>query len=178
MPIRRVLFFFCLIIFFHSCKKSGSENPYYIRASVNSAEKFFNINATAKKADSNGLVTITLSAYLPSKNNQENILLMISNLDTSKLMARGIYSSLNNDGYSVTGVYVSDSASTQFDGGLFPSYDNPLKIIITSIDDQTIKGTFTGNFYYMGSSPITEPGPGKKAFYNGEFYVKFLPSTQ
>ena len=41
-----------------------------------------------------------------------------------------------------------------------------MKIVITAIDSSTVKGTFSGDFYYMG-----DISGAKKTITNGDFYV-------
>jgi hypothetical protein len=162
----------CVATLFLSCKKSSSGSSYYIQASVDGTAKTFNVNAMGVKFVANGVTDISVTGNVTSAANLEGINITINNSPSSKPIVAGTYSETNGTDFAVGAVYNPGSTTIVYGAGVYPNPVNPLQIVITSIDNNTIKGAFSGDFYYTNAGTGTI-GPAKKTFTNGEFYVKF-----
>jgi len=164
----------CFSALFLSCKKSnsgGSAGSYYIKASMDGTAKTFNVNALASKFTANGITSIAVFGNVSSAANLEGINITINNGSGTKPIIAGSYSENSTD-FVVGAVYNPGSTTIVYGAGIYPNPANPLQFTITAIDNNTIKGTFSGDFYYTNTA-TAQIGPSKKTFTNGEFYVKF-----
>lgn len=169
-----LLFTACIAVLAVSCKKSSSSSNggYYIKATVDGTAKTFNVNAMAMKMDMGGAVSLSIFGNVTSAATLEGINLTINNTpNPSKAITAGTYDELVTDNFVTAGVYNPGSTTIVWGAGEYPNPPHPLQIVITSIDDKTVKGTFSGDFYYTNVSTV-QIGPDKKSFTNGEFYVK------
>jgi len=165
----------CLAIISISCKKSGSggsTSSYYMKATIDGTAKTFNVDALGQKFTSGGVTFIGASGNVTTPTSSlEGMGITINNSPSQKPIVAGTYSETASPDFAAGAVYNPGSATIVYGTGLYPT-TNPLKIIITAIDNSTIKGTFSGDFYYSNSS-TQQIGPTKKTVTNGEFYVKF-----
>ncbi|MDO6434814.1 hypothetical protein Q4E93_29650 [Flavitalea sp. BT771] len=167
-----LLFTVTIALFSLSCKKSStSGSPYYIKASVDGTPKTFNVNAMAMKM-SVGMTSISVVGNVKSAADLEGINITINNSPSGKPIVAGTYSESDATDFAAAAVYNPGSQTIVWGAGDYPNPPHPLTIVITSIDDKTIKGTFSGDFYYTNTA-TAQFGPDKKTFTNGEFYVKF-----
>ena len=158
-----------------SCKKSssgGGASTYYIKASMDGVAKTFNVGAMAVKFSSSGITSLSIVGSVSSAANLEGINIGINNSPSSKPIVAGTYSETSTTDFATGAVYNPGSATIVYGAGIYPSPTNPLTVIITAIDNNTVKGTFSGDFYYENTS-TAQIGPAKKTFTNGSFYVKF-----
>ncbi|HLZ88790.1 MAG TPA: hypothetical protein VKQ52_16160 [Puia sp.] len=155
-----------------ACKKSGSSSSsYYFTASMNDTAKTFNVNAMAMMDTLSGIVSLSLIGNVSSAANFEGMNLTINNSPSNKPIVAGTYTENSTD-FAVAGVYNPGSTTIVYGAGEFPSPPNPLTIVITSIDKSSVKGTFSGDFYYTNTAVVGPVGPGKKTFTKGQFYLK------
>jgi len=170
---KTLLFTVTIALFTLSCKKSStSGSPYYIKATVDGTAKTFNVNAMAMKMTAAGITSISVFGNVKSAADLEGINIGINNTPSSKPIVAGTYTETNTADFVTAGVYNPGSQTVVWGAGQYPSPTHPLTIVITSIDDKTIKGTFSGDFYYTNTATV-QIGPDKKTFTNGEFNVKF-----
>lgn len=185
-----------MAVFFGACQKSGVDennfanssgssgdttssgsnstttSSYYIKASMDGVAKTFNVGAMGLETDLSGLTMLDITGLASSASNLESIGITINNSGNSKPIVSGSYSELETDGFIVGAAYNPGSTTIVYGTGLYPDTINPLKVTITAIDSKTVKGTFSGDFYYTNT--LTDSvGPGKKTFTNGEFNVQF-----
>ena len=160
-------------IFTFSCKKSNSNSSSsYIKATVDGKPMTFNVNAMATKMVTNGFTSYSIHGNVKSAQDLEGLGLEINNFNADPLTA-GTYPEFDGPAGIVTGaVYNPGSTTIVWGAGLHANPDLPLTIVITSIDDKSIKGTFEGDFFYTDVNTATTTDE-KKVFTNGEFDVKF-----
>jgi hypothetical protein len=93
-----------------------------------------------------------------------------------KEIAAGTYTDASTD-YELLFTYALGFSGPEYEAGrtLYEeaqyrgvSISNPLKVTITSISNDVIKGTFNGDFYFEA-----DPNAEKKSITNGEFALKF-----
>jgi len=162
----------CIAALVVSCHKSGSDNPsYYIRASVDGTAMSFSAKTLAGKFTNAGTTTLSITGAVSSSKNLGTIQLYILNVPGGKPIVAGTYSETDRTDFSMWGLYYPDSTNHVYQGGQLNNPANPFKITITSIDNTAVKGSFSGDYYFNTGTTI--PGPEKKTFTNGEFYVKF-----
>ena len=163
--------FVCLTILSLSCKKSGSDGSNaYIKATVNDTAKTFNIQAKAYRINNAGTSSLVIAGNA-SNSTVEALSLLISTTTTNPIEAK-TYTEAGGDGFFASAVYNPNMPNIEYVEG--SSAFNPLKIVITSIDDKTVKGTFSGNLIFVRKDTSTGPvDPATKNFTQGEFSVNF-----
>jgi hypothetical protein len=163
-----------------SCKKTTnshpSSNPYHLTATIDGQPQTFNQNVIGTRKILSNQTQINIQGangpaggVIPAlsigwANTSVNVNFGIGTwTDTSSIYTvYGVYEVTNSDLYE-SGTNSTGQAS--HDG--IP-ITNHLKIIFTFIDSSTLKGTFSGDFYDMGTIPGT-----KKTITDGDFYVPF-----
>ena len=165
---------FAVVLISLSCKKSGSSSStYYFKGSANDTAMTFNVNATAILDSTSGFTELALTGNVSSAANLQGLTLDINNTPSGKPIVAGTYTETNTTDYVVGGVFNPGSSSVVYGAGEFATPTNPLTITITSIDKNSVKGTFSGDFYYTNVSTgyIGQP---VKTFTNGQFYLKVV----
>ena len=164
-----------IVIISLSCKKSGSSSgSYSITASANDTAMTFNVNAMATEDSTGGITSLVIFGNVSSAANLQGISLDINNSPTHKPIVAGTYVETNTTDFVTAGVYNPGSSTIVYGAGIEPNPTNPLTITITSIDKNTVKGTFSGDFYYMNTQTAYIGLP-IKTFTKGQFYVKIQP---
>jgi hypothetical protein len=167
------IFFIFLLI--SSCKKSSSSSTYFLTATINGTSKTFGINPAATIDTSGNQIEIGMVGAV-SATTDESINIELNNLDSLNPIVAGVYSDTSSD-FEVEGFYDSNPSTQYMAGFIFdgPGYAgsaqlaNHFKIVISSIDNVAIKGSFSGNFY-----PNGDPSQTPIAITNGNFYLKFF----
>lgn len=169
------LFSVLLIVLFAACKKSNTVS-YHLTATVDGQAKTFNFNPIATKMTNSGYTFITVTGFSAASLNTETFTLSLHNSITGvKVFQAGTFSDTAS-AYAISGMY-QPSITTQYVAGTgivaqtlgtSATIANHLKLVITSIDSTSVKGTFSGDCYFNG-----DPTAGKKTITNGDFYAKF-----
>jgi len=161
-----------LAVLASACKKSGSSSSsaYYIKGNMNDTAMTFNVDAAAHLTTMSGFITLAIIGSVSNPQNLQSISLNINNTPSNKPVIAGTYTESSSD-FVVGAVYNPGSSSVVYGAPVNPNPTNPLTITITSIDNNTVKGTFSGDLYYTNTTTGSF-GPTKKTFTNGEFYVK------
>jgi hypothetical protein len=166
-----IALFACLAIFSLSCKKSNSgKNSAFIKVLSNDTARTFNVNAIAHEFKTGDVTLLSITGNA-NTSTIEGIALQIKTAANTPIIA-GTYSELDTDDFVTTGQYDPNKDAAKFVAGGVSSF-NPLKIVITSIDDKTVKGTFSGAFFFTSASSIPQPSENPKNFTQGEFSVNF-----
>ncbi|HWK02920.1 MAG TPA: hypothetical protein VNS58_04785 [Puia sp.] len=162
------------IILFASCKKNNSSSSYQITASVDGKAKNFNINASASKSTIYGATFISILGFT-SPYTGESFSIDIDNSLSLDSIVAGTYTDTTSH-FTVSGAHTRDT-TTLYEAGTILASDasntgtalvNHLKLIITSIDNKSIRGTFSGDFYFNGDISAA-----KESITSGAFYVTF-----
>jgi hypothetical protein len=159
-----------------SCKKhSGSSSSYHFTATIDGKAQTFNVSPLATRLSAFGLTEIAIEGFNGTGTNNTQVLSIGWTAeppstaifgtgtwaDTSQSYETiGTYVVSTNEQY-VSGSGVTGAATTSGTKGI-----NDLKITITSLDSTAVKGTFSGDFYFMG-----DISGAKKTITNGDFYV-------
>ena len=169
---RTLIFASALALLVVSCKKSGSSSSSgsFIKADMNDTAKTFNVNAAAQMSNIGGFTSLSIYGNATSAQNLEGINLTINNTPSNKPIVAGTYTENSTD-FAVAAVYNPGSNTIVYGAGIMSSTPNPLTITITSIDKNTVKGAFSGDFYYTNTATGTF-GSETKTFTNGEFNVQ------
>lgn len=163
----------CLVIISLSCKKSSNSTPaYYLKCSLDGVAKTFNVNAKASNMNMAGIQSLSVYGNVTSAATMEGLNITVNNSPSpGKKIVAGTYSESQSTDFVVGAVYNPGSTTVVYGAGVYPG-SNPLQIVITAMDANTIKGTFSGNLYYENTSSGTI-GPNFKVVTNGEFYLHF-----
>jgi hypothetical protein len=160
---------------FFSCKKDNTETTYGIKCNINGVPKTFNILMNALREEDNGFKGVFIQG-MNNGSSEEYFAGMISNMPSLKEIAAGTYTDASTD-YELLFTYALGFSGPEYEAGrtLYEeaqyrgvSISNPLKVTITSISNDVIKGTFNGDFYFEA-----DPNAEKKSITNGEFALKF-----
>jgi hypothetical protein len=166
--------FICLITISLSCKKNSSSTPtYYFQCTLDGVAKTFNVNSKAIILNMAGIQSLSLIGNVTSAANLEGLNITVNNSPspTKKQVVAGSYSEQQSTDFVLGAVYNPGSATEVYGAGVFPG-SNPFQLVITSMDANTIKGTFSGNLYYQNDVTGTI-GPNFKVVTNGQFYLHF-----
>ncbi|HVS96556.1 MAG TPA: hypothetical protein VHE54_08710 [Puia sp.] len=154
-----------------SCKKSKpSSSSNSITADMNDTAKTFNVNAGAQLLDLGGYTALSIYGNATSAQDLEGLNLSINNTPGNKPIVAGTYTENSTD-FSVGAVYNPGSNVIVYGAGVIPNPTHPLTITITSIDKNSVKGTFSGDFIYTNTATGTF-GTDVKTFTNGQFNVQ------
>jgi len=148
-----------------------------VTATIDGKAVKFNVNAIADKIAVPGVTSLNITGFVTNSPTGETIALSVSNVygrpqpikvgtysDTSTLYdVSGSYQT------SLTDSYAAGTTVFQFNGSASPAVVNHFKLVITSLDSNSVKGTFSGDFFSGGGTD--QP---KKTITNGDFYVKLL----
>jgi hypothetical protein len=167
---------------FASCKKSSSSSATGLTASVNGTSKNFGIAAMATKTHLAGVTQIEILGATSSTADPEVLSIQIGNDLTfgADSINAGTYSDTSTR-FSVEVTYASGltgSSPINYQGGTFVDGSqgpgtpatNHMTVVISSITNNSIKGTFSGNIYQDG-----DPGAASWPVVSGSFN---LPMTQ
>jgi len=150
-----------------SCKKDKNDDSVHLKCKVDGVEKTFNTSTTAGLTNENGFSILTVFGSSAASSSAEHLILYISK--TEGTVTTGTYT-VDGENYSVQGVFnTGTSGGVSYVGGNeinTSETSNALKIIVTQIDDKTVRGTFSGEFYEDGD----DSNP-KKVISEGSFYV-------
>lgn len=175
--MKKVYFFYLAALgLFISCKKDKNDDPgsYHISCKVDGAAKTFNSTALAVRgtADAKGLAINGTSAMTETA---DAFAFVVSDIETE--VGTGTYTH-DGTGYMLLGGYHDGPLNTDYDAGTELSAEaaandktitNHFKVVITSIDNKTVKGTFSGDFYADGNLDGD-----KKTLTEGSFYLPII----
>ena len=159
---------------FFSCKKDNTETTYGIKCNINGVPKTFNIQMHGEKGEDNGFKYVTFQG-LNNSSSEEYFAGIISNLPSYKEITTGTYMDGSND-FELLFTYALSFSGQEYEAGrtLYQEaqyrgvpISNPFKFTITSLTNEVVKGTFSGDFYFEA-----DPNAEKKSITNGEFAVK------
>lgn len=158
----------CLsFLFFAGCSKddnSGGGNNYFIKANIGGTAKTFSATPLVVKINQAGTYSLSMSAGAGG-GSLEGLALQIN--QTSGPIAAGTYSDdAGSSDYVVAATYNPNSSDVAaiFGAGLKISTTAPLQIVISSITDSQVTGTFSGEFFDNSGT-----GSNSLLITNGEF---------
>ena len=171
-----LLFSSCFIL---SCKKeqSGGNNndSYYVTCTVDGKAMKFNGYLFCHNEWAGGYKSVTINGATDLSSTAAYVGFVITNIPSQDSINAGTYTDASAN-FEVLAAYSPNiSANMDYHAGttLFneanlagATITNHFTVKITSINNQTAKGTFSGDFYYDG-----DPTGAKKTITNGEFYV-------
>jgi hypothetical protein len=160
---------------FFSCKKDSTETTYGIKCNINGVPKTFNIMMNAHREEDNGYKSVSIGG-MNNGSSEEYITGIIINMPSQKAIDAGTYTDASKE-YELLFTYSLGFSGPDYEAGrtLYEeaqyrgvTISNPLKVTITSLTNEVVKGTFSGDFYFEA-----DPGAEKKSITNGEFALKF-----
>ncbi|HEY4063098.1 MAG TPA: hypothetical protein VGM30_14430 [Puia sp.] len=164
----------CLAVISFSCKKSSSSSgpSNYITASIDGTAKTFNAGIMAFKTTQNGQTVFNVIGFSDGSANPESFSITIGNSPTTaKPIVAGTYTEVFNPDFITVGEYIPGSTTYVYASGLAAPPVNIFTVTITSIDNNSVKGTFSGDVEYLDVATAI-PGSTKKTITNGSFYAK------
>lgn len=144
------LLFVCLsFLFFAACSKddnSGGGPKYFIKANVGGTAKTFSANPLVVKINQSGTYSLSMSAGAGGSS-LEGMALQIN--QTSGPITAGTYNETLLGDYVIAATYNPNTSdvSAIYGAGLKISTTAPLQIVISSITDSEVSGTFSGEFF-------------------------------
>ncbi|HVX24835.1 MAG TPA: hypothetical protein VHB70_00735 [Parafilimonas sp.] len=137
-----------LLISFAACKKdSGGSSGYYVKANVGGTQKNYTSTPLGIVQNDGGSYSLTIEAGAGGSS-LEGLALEIN--QTSGAIAAGTYDELSGgSNYAIASTYNpgSSDVSAIFGAGLKLPTSQPLQIVITSISNSQVSGTFSGEYY-------------------------------
>jgi hypothetical protein len=165
-----------LILFsFLSCKKGNDKEDtnFHLSFKVDGASKIYNGNLLAYTILDGEYTTLAICGTPPNTSFDVNLGLYISNFPSKGNIASGQYSDTDTNFYILSKYEVNSVAHAAGHSVVWDAnadnvtIANHLKINITSMDKNTIRGTFSGD-YFLGYAKN-----GKKiSITDGDFYIK------
>jgi hypothetical protein len=154
-----------LIVFILSCQKPNINipSPYYINLTIDGVSKSFNGDAGAEVTIKDSVFNFTIYGHPDPYNGAEVLSMTIINRPGYRPLVPGTYSQLDS-AFTIKGLYTPSNGLAAFNvGGDYPILPDPLKITISSLDSNTVRGSFSGTFYILRIS--------EKKTLKGEFYL-------
>jgi hypothetical protein len=156
-----------------SCKKSDSGSGYHMTATIGGQAKNFNATPPIASSQISGGEGVLMITGVLNASTGESLNIMLTQPD-AKLFAAGTYTD-DMDQVDMQVVYALGTAKQYYAGSLTASdatnqqitIKNHLKIVITSIDTKTVKGTISGDLFDGGDVTTTPT-----TMVNGDFYAQ------
>lgn len=145
---------------------------YFLRCKIDGVAKNYSALVLALKMNiPGGGVSCSVSGHLVA--NGTNFEGMGFEINTNVPLAAGTYSDdAGGTDYALGAAYNPNSQTIVF-GNLFTSPTDPFKVVITSLSNTEIAGTFKGTLYQIDVSNPGAPNPPTKVVSEGEFKAKF-----
>lgn len=171
-----LLFSSCVIL---SCKKEQSGNntndAYYVTCTIDGKAMKFNGYLFCHYEWSGGYKSVTINGATDLSSTAAYVGFVITNIPGKDSINAATYTDASTK-FEVLAAYSPNiSSNSDYHAGTTvfneaklagATIANHLTVKITSINNQTAKGTFSGDFYLDG-----DPTGTKKSITNGEFYV-------
>jgi hypothetical protein len=163
---------------FASCTKpaASAKEDFHVTCSVDGIPVSFNTSTFAHVETQAGLKAITINGATNSSLTAGSVGFVITNTPSGDAIAAGTYKDTDTK-YELLASYAPNISVTAYDAGttlyseaksLGVTITNHFTVTITSMTTETVKGTFSGDFYYD-----LNPLGAKKTITNGDFFVKF-----
>lgn len=170
--------FLLLITISLSCKKENSDSGYHITFTLDGVNKKFNTFTLAYQSTIPGYQGIMVGGAENSTATSATFGFEISNQLNDDPVIAGTYTDAGTD-FEILASYLTEKEES-FEAGTTlynnsvangPAINNHLNVVITSIGNGSIRGTFSGDFHFEA-----DPDAAKKVITNGDFYLP-LKST-
>lgn len=159
---------------FAGCKKDNDED-FHVSFSVNGTNKSYTGHVFAHKESVSGFTTLVINGSSSATSYDDYLGIYLDNYPAGASFATGEYNDAGTT-YSLLTTY--ENSGSEYEAGQSTAEDavtygvtitNHFKINITQLNAETIRGTFSGDYYPGGNVRAA----GKIAITNGEFYAKF-----
>lgn len=157
-----------------SCNKEN-DTDYYLRFKANGVDKSLSGYVFAHKETTGGFTSLTILGATSATTFTDYLGLYLDNTpNSSTVFTTGTYGDVSAN-YSLLSTYTSNSPDYEAgeevasEAALHSVTINHLQLTITSMDNETISGTFSGDYYEDGN---VQTGT-KISITNGEFNAKF-----
>lgn len=166
-----ILAFFIVL---SSCKKDKGDEKYHVSFMVNGVTKTYTGYAVVHTETIGGNTTLTILGANSATSYDDYMGIYIDNSPTGDNITAGQYED-NSAGFVLLTTY--SNTGIDYEAGLSVAEDavfynvpiaNHFKVNISSMDGNTAKGTFSGDYYADGN---VQSGT-KLTVTNGEFYVQ------
>jgi hypothetical protein len=165
------------IFLFSSCQKEGSQNneSFHVTCSVDGKAMSFNGFTFAHIETQAGQQAITINGATGLTADAASVGFVITNAPSGNPITAGTYRDtatkyelLASYAPNVSGIdYVAGTTFYSEAKNAGVTVSNHFTVTISSWTNETVKGTFSGDFYYDGV-----PAGAKKSITNGDFFVK------
>ena len=167
------LFAALVIVCFFSCKKEHSaDTNYHVSFAVNGVTKNYTGHVLAHADTTSGYVEFTILGTNTMTSTDDYLGIYLNNDPGGSNIASGQYQDAATS-YTLLTTY--QNSGREYEAGQTVAQDaatdnitiaNHFKVIITSMDKNTTRGTFSGDYYENGDVQGT-----KISITNGEFYA-------
>lgn len=150
----------------------GGTGGYFFRCKIDGVAKNYSAFVIAQKIGAaGGPVSYAVSGSLVA--NGTSFEGMGVQINTNVPLTTGTYSDdAGGTDYAIGAVYNPNSQTIVY-GNLTVSPTDPLRIVITSLSNTEIAGTFKGTLYQVDTQNPGAPNPPTKVISEGEFKAKF-----
>ena len=162
------------LLIFNSCSKSGSDSNYHVSFSVNGSNKTYTGYVLAHMDTAAGYITLTVIGSGSAFSFDNFFGFYLDNYSGGNPIVPGQYLDTSTDftllaSYTSTSIEHEAGQSVADDAAFYNIPITHFKINIIAMDANTIRGTFSGDFFTGGD---VQNGM-KVSITNGVFYVKF-----
>ena len=194
MQNKLILLLTSLAIIWMSCSRSNTNpnpnppkppvdtNHYYIKATIDGTETSFLYGLQATSSGTSVPGELFFSGNQADSSHTQAFIFEIGNTaGVRAIVDTGSYTDQDTTKFTIRGIYYGDVAGPKnlYIAGKSPdehrpivsSVTNPLKLTITAIGDSTIKGSFSGDFFWEIDGYTMDPTR-KRTITNGEFFLK------
>ncbi len=174
--MKPLMIYAAMILMIGSCKKADSLATYEIKCTIDGVQRTFNEQCIAGRQMANGFTAINIGGGAKA-GLDETFGFIIINQPSAKAIVAGTYVDNSTD-FEILSTYSLGASGPDYEAGSTvrdefvsagATLQSPFKVTITSITNETMTGTFSGDFYLNGS-----PGQPKRSITNGSFNLKFF----
>ena len=170
------IFFILAIALFISCQKNKpNDDNYYLKFKIDGVDKNYSGYAVFNRDTIAGYITLTIIGANSATSYDDYMGIYLDNSPAGGTIGTGQYDDVSSTYTLLTthaknGVDFEAGQSVAEDAAFYNvSLANHFKVNISSMDGQTARGTFGGDYYADGD---VQAGT-KLSITNGEFFVKF-----
>lgn len=165
--------FLLLVTVCLSCSKDDPAADYHLTCTIDGVVRKFNVSALAFQSTVTGYQGIALGGAETASSTSATFGFEISNQLNNNPVIAGTYVDAGPD-FEVLATYLTEKEES-FEAGFTlyhnsvtngPAINNHLNVVITSIGNGSIRGTFSGDFHFEA-----DPSAPKKVITNGDFYL-------
>ena len=173
--MKRLFTFFTISsILFFSCKKDKADESFHLSCKIDGQTASFNTASFAGHLTNEAGTGFTFGGLTAATASGDALGFVIIDMGATEKLGAGTYADSSTK-FEILTTFTTGADGHAYEAGstVFQQTNessdiaNHLKVSITSVTNETVRGTFSGDFFLEG-----DPTGAKKTITNGDFYLK------